>query len=67
MKLQGQVLWYDKRDGYGQAVDSNNTRYYIDGSVLLDSVDSGDLIEFEINTEIKSCLCGKNVNKRGAK
>lgn len=56
----GIVLWFDKRDGNG-IVKFEDKEYYIDSSVINGEVKRGDTVKFEINDNIKDCLCGKNV------
>lgn len=69
MKLTGKILWYDKRDGYGQIKAEDGTRYYVDASVLKfkPTEFAQEAVEFELNPKIKTPLCSMNVTKRGAK
>ena len=67
----GKVLWFDKRDGYGQIIDVNGTRYYFDisviGSRFLDRIKTGCTVRFSNNQQIQKPLCAKDVELANAK
>lgn len=66
-EFTGKVLWWSKREGHGIMVTSDvNHEVYFDSSVLKDkgyTPKSGDLLEFQFNTSVLDCACGKNVTK----
>jgi len=67
------LLWYDHRDGNGIVEDAAGNEYYIDSSVLQfeqvllstyagrGTSRTGLGLVVDLNTAIKTCLCGKNV------
>lgn len=62
--INGTVLWYDQRDGFGIVQDEQGTEYYIDKSVLhcdSDILQGGVFVRFKLNEEITSCICAKDV------
>lgn len=48
MKIQGLVLWFDRRDGFGIVQDSQQNEYYVDVSVTPGraALMRGDLVHF---------------------
>jgi hypothetical protein len=68
--IQVKLLWFDQRDGNGIVVDEFHNEYYIDISVLKfkpcalskNGISrTGLTLTIELNTSIKDCLCGMNV------
>lgn len=62
MKKLCTILWWDKRDGYGIACDSEGNEHYIDSS----SIDQPELCRdgVEVSLEphmLSNVLCGRNV------
>ena len=65
--INGHVVWYNQRDGFGIAKDEYGNEFYIDDSVLKcdkDSLKFNTLISFIHNPKIKDCICGMDVSLR---
>lgn len=61
-RFWGQVLWFDKRDGYGLIKDWDGNKLYFDTSSIvlpetLDRIESGRFVSFCVNEAIETTLC----------
>lgn len=67
-KIIGKVIWFDKRDGNGVIKSTLGTKFkrevkfYTDTSAINEPIKAGDVVSFEHNSEIRDCLCAKNVS-----
>lgn len=62
-QINGIVLWWDERDGYGIIVDCSNNEWYFDRSVLVKTYTPkrNEQVLFEKNYKIKDVKCARNV------
>jgi cold shock CspA family protein len=62
MKLQGKVLWYDKKKNVGVIQENEGYQHSVSGGDLIDLnyLDAGDLVEFERETR-DGKLCAVSV------
>jgi hypothetical protein len=60
--ITGTVLWYDKRDGQGVALDAEGREYYIDRSVTdyPEYLEDGVTVTFR-SRKLGGCICGFDV------
>jgi hypothetical protein len=62
MKQKATILWYDKRDGQGVALDAEGREYYIDRSVIDHPAFTRAGLRVEMDTRLLGdCPCGYNV------
>lgn len=62
--MTGNILWFSEKRGHGVILGDDNREYYFDSSVWKCPVSDpfrNRLVRFEINNNIKECLCATNV------
>lgn len=61
--MNGTILWFDKRDGYGIAVDDKGSEYYIDTSAIPlwahAHLNNGVRVVMTRNEDISHCRCAR--------
>lgn len=69
--IVGKILWWDARDNNGMITTGDGKKYYFDASVVKsfrgEKLKARTLVTFEINGDIRNCLCAKNVRLPTAK